>query len=180
MNEEAHHARIEASCFLEQSLCVFLAHRPLNHCRILRCDALDCINPHRPANEENLGGRKVPVDTHRHLCAIGEHLCFGGIHSCRHHDLLSVPVEPDGDDEGRAVAPVVGQMGRPLRLQQLLGNRILKQANVSLFCRHSCLLSFSTCKLQVCLSSSSNSVRDNRQCWKKLLDEWRFSLVLSR
>ena len=97
-------------------------------------------------------------------------------------------MEPDGDDAGCAVALGVGQMGRTLRLQQLLGNRILKQANVSLLRRHHFLLSclsfsyrsYSTCNLQVGIPSYSNSVRDNRQCWKKLLDEWRFSLVLSR
>src|SRR5947207_12215731 len=67
MNEDARHARIEARCFLEQSLCVFLAHRPVNHGRILRCDALNRVRTDRPANDEDLGGRKVTVDTHRHL-----------------------------------------------------------------------------------------------------------------
>src|SRR6185437_14044801 len=65
MNEDARHTRVEASCFLEQSLCVFLAHRPVNHGRILRCDALNRVGTYRPANEEDLGGRKVTVDTHR-------------------------------------------------------------------------------------------------------------------
>src|SRR5438874_11311826 len=67
MNEDARHARVEASCFLEQSLCVFLTHRAMNHGRILRCDALNCVDTYRPANEEDLRGRKVTVDTHRHL-----------------------------------------------------------------------------------------------------------------
>src|SRR6266702_3588146 len=188
MNEDARHARIEASCFFEQSLCVFLAHRPVNHGRILRCDALNRVGTYRPANEEDLGGRIVTVNTHRYLRAIGGHLCFGGIRRCRHHELLSVPVEPDGDDAGRAVAPVVGQMGRTFRLQQLLSEWLLQQANVSLLSRHHFLLSclsfsyrsYSTCNLQVGILSYSNSVRDNRQWWKKLLDKWRFSLVLSR
>src|SRR5205823_12990517 len=100
------------------------------------------VGTYRPANEEDLGGRIVTVNTHRYLRAIGEHLCFGGIRRGRHHDLLSVPVEPDGDNAGRTVAPVVGQMGQTLRLQQVLSNRIMKQANISLLCRHECLLSF--------------------------------------
>src|SRR6266516_3566079 len=67
MNEDARHTRIERCRLIEQSLSLFLAHRPADHCDVLRCDALDGINPHRPANEEDLGGRKVTVDTHSHL-----------------------------------------------------------------------------------------------------------------
>jgi len=51
-------------------------------------------------------------------------------------------VEPDGHDAGRAVAPGVSQVRRALRLQQLLGDRVSKQTNVSLPGLHHYLLSF--------------------------------------
>jgi len=56
-------------------------------------------------------------------------------------------------------------------------------AQTVLGCDGSWCLSFSSrtyspCNLQGSIPSYSNSVRKNRQCWKKLLGEWRFSLVL--
>jgi hypothetical protein len=76
------------------------------------------------------------LDAYRRLCAILEYLCLGSVCGCRHHDFQPVPVETDWHNTGRTVVPVVGQMGKALRLQQLLGNWALKQVHVSLFGRH--------------------------------------------
>src|SRR5579883_835039 len=170
MNEDARHARIDAGRCSEECLCIFLAHRPAGIGDILRGKTLNGVRMHRPTNLEDFRRRGVMLDAYSHLCAILEYLRLGGVCGCRHHDFLPVPVETDWHNTGRAVAPVVGQMGKALRLQQLLSEWLLQQANISLLRRHHFLLSYlcssyrsySPCNLQVGILSSSNSMRDNR------------------
>ena len=136
MDEDARHAWVERRRLLEQGLSVFLAHRPPDHRSVLRRDAFDCVDPHRSPNEEDLGGPSVGVDGEGHPGARLQRLRFGRIRRRRQDDLRAIPVEADRDDAGRTVAPRVGEMRRALRLQQLPGDRILEQAEVSFLGRH--------------------------------------------
>ena len=72
----------------------------------------------------------VGIDGDCDFGVVGEDMHLGGCDGGSHDDGFAIPVEPDGDDTGRAIIPDVGQMRELGGGEQFLGDGVVEKCQV--------------------------------------------------
>ena len=150
-HRDSHHARNHPAQLLDPGLPLLRTEVAFGGRRVFRNNPVEGLQAGGAADQQNLVREGVVVDGERDFGILLQGFDFGGFWRRAQDEFVSVPVEPDGDDSGRAIGPDVGEAGRDFGLQQFFRGGMLEEAEVALFDRHGSPFSRSRVSLLVAI-----------------------------